>query len=950
MGPSDRAREPEFVGWDGPLLPRAAERLVAGAAGPTDLGDLLVAVPGARAGRTLLAHLSDAARRRGWAGFLPPRVLTQGRLVDELLVLESPTADRTTRTLSWERALRASGRGVLPRIVASPPADSDRSAWWRIAESLRSLHGELAPWGLDFADVLRVLGERGDAPASELRRWESLARVQAVWRERMDAIGLDDPHEARIAALREGRVQAHARVVLVGVVDMNALLRQALEQLREPPRVITFAPPEAAEGFDALGCLVPRQWADADVDLPLGRWHVVDGPDDQARAAVALIAREGGPERAGDLSLGVLDEEIAPYLKRRLGASGVRARDAAGSPFDRTAPARLLAALEDLSRTFAAEELASLVRHPDIERVLAPTLDHDPVARLDAFRQSRLPRRMRPDAPDVPADAARREDVEPLHVALDARIGPLGSGRPRPLATLCGAVRAFLERVYGNHPLLDPSAEGSGASLAAALELIGAALAALERVPAAVAGDVDPASGLALVLRTAASIGPIPDPPARDDEPVVEMLGWLELQLDDAPHLVVAGVDEGRVPASGEGDRFLPDRVRSMLGVEDEARRLARDVYTVTALLASQERVDFVSGRRTRDGDPLFPSRIAFFADDVAARVAHALQPKGFEPIERGERPAESDLPPLFPDPSPPEAFAVTSFKAYIESPLLFHLRRVRRLETVDDRALEMDPLVFGTVAHEVLERFGRGGPTTSTDPVEIEDFLGEELDRVRAELFPASVLPAVPLQLEQLRLRFASFALWQAASAAEGWRIREVEWAPAAEDDDAPRGCTRLDMGEGEDPAWIRGTIDRIEQNAETGLWRVLDYKTSHKSADPESVHRSKGAWRDLQLPLYAHMVRPLVGAGVVPALGYVNLPGDGSEVACRLVGGANGWSAADVGDALDRAREIVRAVRRGDVHDPKSLRRLAPIEEELLGVGLVREPEAPVDEEVVT
>lgn len=39
---------PEFLGYDGPLLRRAAERIVDGAAGPEDLGELLIAVPGAR--------------------------------------------------------------------------------------------------------------------------------------------------------------------------------------------------------------------------------------------------------------------------------------------------------------------------------------------------------------------------------------------------------------------------------------------------------------------------------------------------------------------------------------------------------------------------------------------------------------------------------------------------------------------------------------------------------------------------------------------------------------------------------------------------------------------------------------------------------------------------------------------------------------------------------------
>ena len=93
--------------------------------------------------------------------------------------------------------------------------------------------------------------------------------------------------------------------------------------------------------------------------------------------------------------------------------------------------------------------------------------------------------------------------------------------------------------------------------------------------------------------------------------------------------------------------------------------------------------------------------------------------------------------------------------------------------------------------------------------------------------------------------------------------------------------------------------------------------------------------------------MVEPLVGLGVVPELGYVNLPGDGSEVESRTVGKRGAaWDRATIDDALERAREIVRAVRAGDVEDHGRLVDLAPIEEELLGVGLVREPEAAPDE----
>ncbi|MEM1450940.1 MAG: PD-(D/E)XK nuclease family protein [Planctomycetota bacterium] len=931
---------------------------------PADLGDLLVAVPGARAGRILLARLADAVRERGWSGFFPPRVLTQGRLVDELLALDRPSADRATRTFAWERALRAAPADVVARLVARAPAPADRAAWWPIAESLRSLHAVLAPYGLDFADVRERLGGEAGAPASELRRWDALAAVQREWRSRVDALGLADPHEGRRRALDGGQVRREARVVLVGVVDMNDLLRRALRALDEAPRVLTFAPPEAADGFDALGCLVPARWAEVEVDLPLDRWHVVDTPDEQARMAVALAAREGGATHAGDLSIGVPDDEVLPFLVRRLSASGVRARDAAGALFERTAPARLLDAVRSFVESGSASDLAALVRHPDVERATGD--DGASVRRLDAFRPECLPRRFDLAAARVPDEAARRGlDLAPHLRALGQLLGPLASDAPRPLAAVATDVRELLARVYDGHPALAAAPPGeekrrdSGRALATALELASDALDALAGVPPAMGGEVTPAAGIGLALRTAGALGSIASPPAGDDEPVVELLGWLELLLDDAPHLVVTGFNEARVPESTDGDPFLPDRVRTLLGIEDEARRVARDAYTTQALLASRERVDFVSGRRTRDGDPLFPSRLAFFqsSDAVVERIDHAVEPLSFAPVEREERVAFGDVPPIDTDPVAPETFSVTSFRQYLESPLLFHLRRVRRLEPVDDRAGELDAARFGTLTHAVLEAFGKSALCDSTDAGEIRSFVLDRLRRERQKRFADEPMPALSLQLRQLELRLSSFADWQAERAAEGWRIKEVEWEPQSDATGAPRGCAELSMPGEEPPAWIRGTIDRIEQNVETGRWAVLDYKTSRVAKDPEKVHRrvtkTEVVWKDLQLPLYSFMAEPLVGKGVVPDLGYVALTGDGTGVRCRLVGPPSddgvgtGWDLATVEDALERARQIVRDVRAGRVTEAKSLRYLAPIEEELLGVGLVRAPERPSEDD---
>src|SRR6185503_7612621 len=99
-------------GWDRAPLEAAAEWL-ASERGP-DMRGLCIGLPGARAGR----RLSERLARLLGPGWRPPRIVTAGDLVDELLVLSGHAAGRVVRTLAWERALRELPEKSLLRLVA----------------------------------------------------------------------------------------------------------------------------------------------------------------------------------------------------------------------------------------------------------------------------------------------------------------------------------------------------------------------------------------------------------------------------------------------------------------------------------------------------------------------------------------------------------------------------------------------------------------------------------------------------------------------------------------------------------------------------------------------------------------------------------------------------------------------------------------------------------------
>ncbi len=901
MGP-----ERVFADWTEPLLPAAARFLAEHYGGPRwDLSGVVVALPGARAGRRLLEILVNEAERSDRL-LLPPRIVTQGVLTELLYEPSTPLAPDALSRQVWARALAIADRERLSAVFPELPADDDPVGWASLARIVFRLASEVGAGGLDFGEVADAC--RGPLLHRDAERWRVLAGVSAEYRRLLDGIGFSDRDAARRRALEEDRLTLDRDLWLIGMAEMPTLLRTMLRALESPVRAVVHAPESRAEAFDDLGCVAPGAWEDEVLPVPDERLSVVEGPAEQAGEVVRLLAdvaldAEAAPT-AEEVTVGVPDPGLVPFLEQRLDAHGIPHRYAGGTPVARTAPHRLLTAVADWldGRRFA--DLAALLRHPDVQRWLGAA---DAPALLDDYFREHLPARIDGSVPGSSGRARRIRDlVGRLHAP--ERLGdlrghaPLSSWMPRALQVLSS--------VYGGRSL--ERWKPGDRDVVEGAEALRDAAAELHRIPAAVDPECGAAAAFRILLAEAAGKRIAPEP----DREAVEMVGWLELHLDDAPVLVVAGVNEPHLPESAGGDPFLPDALRSHLGLEDDGRRYARDAYRLTAILHSRPGVRLVSGRRDAAGDPLRPSRLLLtdrdgalarrirrFTDEGAERPPALPLPLPSAPSSRFELPPERRIPL---DPFP-EAFRVTDFRALLSDPFRWALERRLRLEAAHDRDREMDPLGFGSLAHEVLERFGRSEECRSDDPERVARCLERILEETRRRRFGRSALASVPIQIEQLRSRLRAFATWHAARVREGWETVGTE--VTVED-----GILfEVDA----EPIRLRGRIDRVDLHRERRTVAVFDYKTGDSTGDPDRAHRTRsGEWRDLQLPLYRHFLphlrdpdgERLVPQGWTVLLGYVRLPKEEEKVGGVL---AEGWDDAVLAEADEVARTVIRELR---------------------------------------
>lgn len=904
---------------DRPFLPQLVEYLLSnGGAVPFDLSDLLVVVPTQQAGRRLRQSLAVAAAAQS-TGVLAPRVATPEQLVAPPPgVTPASSADVLA---AWSALLQDLDLDLYRTVFPTDPPRRDAAWATGLAYQFASLQNQLGEHGLDFAAV----AQRVDGTERESERWTGLSELEQGWKDRLAENDLLSPNDAKQLAVEQNEPPPGImRILVAAVIDPLPLSLTVLARWSDhfPVEVISHGEETL---FDSWGRVVTEAAARRTLLLhPRSALRVVRDVKEAAMLTASLARNY--TTAVSSLALGALDPGCTKALELSFHSQGLSTRNLSGVSLASTGLGLLAVELLELVGNVRPGFLAQILRHPAFAQFAiavqgwateqAPLLnafdrtmnDHLPsdVPALIAFaRQDSLPDAEGPTTSKARVDlAATLSWLAELHDDFAKR-------------GISQALRSALSVILGRREFDYTEEEQS--SGAEELEHLGEILDSFAEVEARFPGlSTEAAAAMLRRMIQSARRFPSSSPEGWD------LQGWLELVYEDAPHLVLVGMNEGSVPETISGDIFLPNSLREFLGLRSNTERFRRDQVLLEGMLQARAhtgRIDLIVPRMSENGDPLQPSRLLFCCsdDDLVAR-AKQLFAELPPPRATPARQAAWKLQAL--SAQPPTSFSPSKLKAYLACPYRYYLKHILKMEAVEVGKHELSAATFGDFCHRALENLGKDPSMRDvTSAKDLAAYLAHSLEAITRRQLGTVDSFALQVQLESGRARLNAAAEVEAQERAEGWRIEQSE---------QPWTLTFDEMV-------INGRIDRIDRNLDTGAYRLIDYKTNdrgkppeeahwvrHKPTDlhalPEAIFEMDGTlwrWVDLQLPLYLLAMRATYGTDV--AAGYFVLPKTKEGTGIRL------WTQltpAHLVQAEACARAIGRAVAAGRFWPPASLR----------------------------
>ena len=792
--------------------------------GAKSLAHLTVVAPTAQSARMLRLALAKEALRRGWGGVLPPKTVLPMQLV------------RARETGGLKEAAPAELAAAWLKFTAADTDLEAANSQLGKLDQLSDIWRTLAGGGLLMGNVT----ENAQAKAlldenSETARWDALAETERKFFEFLHERGLMAPAEIVHRAKTDPAPvpETIEEIILPALADPIGVMKDVLERQRAELKitVLIHADSRDAHKFDKYGRPKTEWWTGERRPIldNFGNGDIALATDTTGMARRAAEDFPAAEDEKALPALTILDETAFTETASAFLNAGYEVHNPSAYRLATSSLGRLARGLMALYRPRLQgcdwTAVKMVMRSDDtIKAMEAEGLNREAIlSGIDLVQNKLLPIAMAENA---------KTGIEGFDEAFGRLCGWLEEARAANGIT--GFLRSAMKRIFGRHNLPEDAKEF--------VEAASCFRKALEQLESEQIRALELGNGvrelLAQRILDAATYTLEPD-----SSRAIKTEGWLELAWSEAEKFALVGMHEGSVPDSIAGHPFLPDSLRTALGLTDNARRLARDSWLMKELTESHaaHAVRAYVSTTTNQGDICRPSRLLYLCQEAELPkrtkylfATHEADGRRF-PRQVAEK-WRLRLPKQF----AADRFSPSAIDTYLRCPLTFLLRyglKMRKLE--DKRELGYDD--FGTLMHAVLERYANE-QLSRAEQLSDEAQIAEALSRIAAEeckVYGPAPSVNVRMQLDSLQGRIREFAKIQAKWARAGWRVAErpeykFEARPFVGDPDLAEVV-------------IKGTVDRIDFHPELG-YRLIDYKSWDKLGEVNSKHIMAGGAKQLE------------------------------------------------------------------------------------------------------
>ncbi|MCX6352917.1 MAG: PD-(D/E)XK nuclease family protein [Bacteroidetes bacterium] len=303
-----------------------------------------------------------------------------------------------------------------------------------------------------------------------------------------------------------------------------------------------------------------------------------------------------------------------------------------------------------------------------------------------------------------------------------------------------------------------------------------------------------------------------------------QLMGTLESRCLDFENVIILGMNEGSFPASGGGHSYLPFDIRKGYGMPtfDEQDNLSayyfyrliqraervylgyntdtsqpgveasRYIRQIEYLLAPKNpKIEFITTQQTLNVAPFSPLNIQFEKDEnYTSALIRQASDKGFSP---------------------------SGLSTYFTCSLQFYLRYVAKLYPVDEVEESLEANTFGTLFHEVMERF--------YTPFVGKQITKETMAARRKQLQEIMDESLVSLKMAKEEYRNQNSLLLETIKILADKTLElDAQYVPFKIIDLEKKHYHSLKMPN-LGSINFNGTIDRVDEKG--GIFRVIDYKT---------------------------------------------------------------------------------------------------------------------------